>query len=325
MNIDNFVVRTHRRWVQIYSDLGAWHQITPDDAREIGEHLAGLPSAVRDDDEAAKRFDLLILRLQLCVLSHEPGFDRLSGQVRAIADALLELINIPAIHSQQQLLDEVSGDEWWIDVTLPMLELLRRRIRSLVRLVPKYARAILYTDYSDQLGEQVEVTLAGMPVGTNLARFYAQVRAWLNDNPDNIAMQKVRRNRALTADDLGELQRLLIEAGAAQPVDLERATEQSQGLGLFIRSLVGLNRDAATDAFSTFIGGRTLTGAQLDFISVIISYLTEHGVMEVGRLYEAPFTDRAPAGPESLFSGSDIDALVAALDEVRMTANPGVA
>ncbi|HEY3717417.1 MAG TPA: hypothetical protein VGL39_23070 [Jatrophihabitantaceae bacterium] len=47
--------------------------------------------------------------------------------------------------------------------------------------------------------------------------------------------------------------------------------------------------------------------------------------MDVGRLYEAPFTDHAPAGPESLFSGVDIDALVAVLDQVRSSAAPDVA
>ena len=90
-------------------------------------------------------------------------------------------------------------------------------------------------------------------------------------------------------------------------------------------TLVGLDRDAATDALSTFIAGRTLTATQLDFVHLIVTYLTEHGVMDVGRLYEAPFTDHAPAGPESLFSGSDIDALLDVLITIRTTASPGAA
>jgi type I restriction enzyme R subunit len=54
MNVHNFVVRPHRRWVDIYSDGTRWHRLSPDDAHEIAEHLAGLPSSVRDDDEQAK-------------------------------------------------------------------------------------------------------------------------------------------------------------------------------------------------------------------------------------------------------------------------------
>jgi type I restriction enzyme R subunit len=322
MNVHNFVVRPYRRWVEIYSDAGAWHRLTPEQAREIGENLAGLPSAVRDDDEAAKRFDLLVLRLQLCVLAHEPGFDRLRDQVREIASALLEITNIPAVGAQRQLLDEVAGDEWWVDVTLPMLELLRRRVRSLVRLVLKARRRIVYTDFTDQLGDTTEVTLSGLPVSTDLQRFNAKVRVYLQAHLDHVALQKLRRNRPLTPRDLTELERMLTESGAATPDELAHAAEQAQGLGLFIRALVGLDRDAATDALSAFIAGRTLTANQLDFVTLIITYLTEHGVMEIGRLYEAPFTDHAPAGPESLFSGADIDALLAALSEVRASASP---
>jgi len=78
-----------------------------------------------------------MLRLQLGQLDVEPAYERLRKQVQEIASALLEQTSIPAIREQQQLLDEVAGDEWWQDVTLPMLELLRRRMRSLVKLIER--------------------------------------------------------------------------------------------------------------------------------------------------------------------------------------------
>ncbi len=169
------------------------------------------------------------------------------------------------------------------------------------------------------------MTMSGLNVGTDLQRFQAKVRMYLRAHEDHVALQKLRRNRPLSPIDLDELQRMLTDSGVGEPADLQHAAEQAHGLGLFVRGLVGLDRDAATDALSEFIAGRSLTANQLDFTNLVITYLTEHGVMDVARLYESPFTDLAPQGPEGLFSGVDIDALVDALDSVRITATPDVA
>ncbi|MGW0436707.1 DEAD/DEAH box helicase family protein [Micromonospora sp. NPDC003197] len=322
MNLDNFVVRPHRRLVQRYVEFSSWEHLSPETSSEIADGLAGLPTAVRDSDEEAKRFDLRILRLQLACLGAAPGFDRLRADVQAIASALLEQINIPVVRAQEPLLREVAGDEWWQDVTLPMLEVLRRRVRSLVRLIEKTKRAIVYTDFEDRLGEAVELPLSGVTVATDLGRYRARARAYLRAHEDHVAVQKLRRNRQLSATDLVELERMLAESGIGSKEEADRARAESDGLGLFIRSLVGLDREAAIEAFDEFLDGRKFTGTQIDFIHVIIGHLTENGVMAAERLYESPFTEIAPRGPESLFHSGEVDRLVTILRSVRDTAVP---
>lgn len=49
-------------------------------------------------------------------------------------------------------------------------------------------------------------------------------------------------------------------------------------------------------------------------------HLTEHGVVEAARLYESPFTDRTPQGPDSLFKRADLDELLRSLEAVRASA-----
>ncbi|HEY8827574.1 MAG TPA: type I restriction-modification enzyme R subunit C-terminal domain-containing protein, partial [Jatrophihabitantaceae bacterium] len=124
--------------------------------------------------------------------------------------------------------------------------------------------------------------------------------------------------------DLNELELMLTDAGVGGTVEIDQAKQQAHGLGLFVRGLVGMDRDAASDALSEFIGGRTLTANQLDFVNLIVTYLTENGVMEPARLYDSPFTDLAPQGPESLFAADDIAALITILDQVRRAAAPDV-
>lgn len=203
-----------------------------------------------------------------------------------------------------------------------MLERARRRVRGLVRLLERRRRAIIYTDFIDELGDPAEVELSDVAVGTDFERFREKARAYLRSHLDHIALQKLRRNRPLTATDIAELERMLTEAGIGDVSDIARAGEESHGFGRFVRSLVGLDRSAATEALSGFIAGRALGANQLDFVQMVVDHLTENGVMDPGSLYEAPFTTVAPQGPEGIFPSNDVDELIAAIDAVRANATP---
>ena len=220
MSLDNFVVRPQRRWVETWAQADTWRRPTADQLQEASQHLSGLPSAVRDDDEDVKRFDLLMLRTQLCVLRAEPGFDRLQAAVREIADRLSELGTIPAVRQHMLLIERVAGDAWWVDVTIPMLEQARRHLRALVKLVDRTARKVVYTDFEDELGEAVAVPLALSGSAGNFERFRLKVRAFLRAHESHLTLHKLRRNQPLTATDLAELERWLIESGTGTADDL---------------------------------------------------------------------------------------------------------
>ena len=91
---------------------------------------------------------------------------------------------------------------------------------------------------------------------------------------------------------------------------------------MFIRSLVGLDRQAALEAFGTYLDGTKFTAEQIRFINLIVDELTANGVMEPARLYESPFTDHAPTGPESVFTEPDVDGIVEILNTVKANAIP---
>jgi type I restriction enzyme R subunit len=153
MNLDNFLVRPHRRLVEQYANWDSWPVLTTEAAGDVAEHLAGLPSTYKDDDEDAKRFDLLILRRQLAQLEGDAvAAERLREQIQLIAAGLLNQTAIPSVKTQQALLDEVAGDDWWVDVTLPMLELARLRLRGLLRFLERAKKVVVYTDFQDELG-----------------------------------------------------------------------------------------------------------------------------------------------------------------------------
>jgi len=104
--------------------------------------------------------------------------------------------------------------------------------------------------------------------------------------------------------------------------DLYGTCSARSPLGLFVRSLVGLDREAATEAFSDFLADTTFTVDQIRFVNLIVEHLTDNGVMEARRLYESPFTDHAPHGPDMIFPEAVLDGLILTLDTVRAHALP---
>ena len=131
MSLDNFIVRPHRRYVEKYSAGDAWKKVDADARHELIEHIAGLPSAVVDDDLAAKQFDLVVFRAELALLRVDPSFNGLKGRITEIASLLEELGNVPMVAAEMALILEVQTDEFWQDITLPMLETVRRMIVSM--------------------------------------------------------------------------------------------------------------------------------------------------------------------------------------------------
>jgi type I restriction enzyme R subunit len=323
MNVDNFIVRPRRKLVEQYREAPAWNALTPQAAAELGAAgtgLASLPNELPAEDEEAKRFDLLLLRTQLVLLKAEPGFERLRQQVQQIAGLLADQAAIPMVAHEMVLIEALQGEEWWQDVTVAMLEVVRRRLRALIKLIERRARKVVYSDFEDEIGEARQVQLSGVaPVGTDFERFRAKARAFLRAHQDRLALHKLRRNQPLTATDLEELERLLLEAGGS-PADIAKATEEGAGLGLFVRSLVGLDRTAAKELFNGFLAAGTATANQIEFLNLMVEHLTEQGVMDAARLYESPFTDVSPAGPEALFSGAQVNGIVEALRVVRANA-----
>jgi type I restriction enzyme, R subunit len=315
MTPDNFLVRPHRRYVEKYSAGEAWTRIDADARHELIEHIAGLPSAVVDDDLAAKQFDLVVFRAELALLRVDPAFQGVRTRITEIASLLEELGDVPMVAAEMALILEIQTDEFWQDITLPMLETVRRRLRALVKLIEYKKRNLLYSDFEDATGAAADIAVPGLAVGTDMEAFRRKARVFLKPHENHIAVLKVRRNEPLTPTDLKELERIFLAAGVDETA--LGTLQVDGGLPRLVRGLVGLDRETAKHAFAEFLDGRRLTADQLEFLDLIIDHLTARGVMNPELLYEPPFTDFNRNGVEGVFEPADVVHLVRILRDME--------
>ena len=280
-----------------------------------------MPSAISDTDQDAKQFDLLLLNLQLSVLRVEPRFEQLKESVNAIASALTEKQAIPMVREQMLFIEEMQTPQFWESITVPELEQVRLRLRSLVKFLEKSKRAPVYTDFEDTLRGSEIIAFPGISTGVDTDRFREKALAFLRDKLEEPALHKVHWNEPLTKADLDELEKMLIEAGVGTAEQIREVAKEEQGLGLFLRSLVGLDRAAAKRAFSQFLENRQLNAQQLDFVNLIVDHLTQCGWMRPEQLYSSPFTDEFSAGPNGVFTeNGTIKSLISTLTAIRENA-----
>lgn len=124
----------------------------------------------------------------------------------------------------------------------------------------------------------------------------------------------------MTALDLQELERILLEAGIGSAQDLATAKDECAGVGLFVRSLVEMERNAAKRAFDGFLSEKALSANQIAFVDMVVEHLTQHGAMDPALLYESPYTDSHPLGVVGIFSKPEAVEIVEILHDIRRRA-----
>ena len=158
-----------------------------------------------------------------------------------------------------------------------------------------------------------------MPVGVDIERLKAKALDFLKKHEQDAVVQKLKWNEPLTAADISALEAIFVAEGTST-AGIEEAKRASDGLGLFVRSLVGLDRAAAKSAFSSFLEEKTLAANQIKFVELLIDHLARSGWVEKRSLYESPFVDLHPSGVHGLFPDNEVHQMLAILTAVRQNA-----
>jgi type I restriction enzyme R subunit len=151
-----------------------------------------------------------MLKLQLAVLTKDESFVKLRDNVKEIASRLEEKRTIPMVNEQLELILDLQQDEYWADITLPMLEDVRKRLRDLVKFMDKKQRKLIYTDFEDELGEIREVEFGTIGSAVNIKQYQKKVMHFLKEHEN-------RMNRLLP---IMRAQALMESSGIKTPTGL---------------------------------------------------------------------------------------------------------
>lgn len=289
MNLDNFIVRKQRKDVEMFMKRERWQNLSEDDMTVLSANISGLPS-IDDDDEYARRFDLLILNLQLAVLQNTAAQENYQLKVREIAKSLEDKSAIPSVAAQMELILDLQTDSWWIDVTQSMLEDVRIRLRQLTRFIDAdNGLDYVFTNFEDEIGDGVteHELIKGDP---KLKDYRTRVQRYIREHQDHLTVRRLKNNEPVTDTDIRALEDILFaEDGPIPREDYEKIFGEKP-LGVLVRSVVGLSRNAAKTAFSDFLADAPMHPDQITFLDEIVDYLVKNGTMNPRAMFDTPFT-----------------------------------
>ncbi len=321
MNMDNFFVRSRLEYVEKYRDREKWNHIDRNDRQDLLEYVADLPSDLPMGTETAKRFDMLMLTLQMALLEQSPKFSHLKDQVIEIAASLEGKQTISQVQKEIKLILAIQHDDFWEDTTLAVLEDIRLRLRDLIRYLDKDKQEIVYTSFIDTLGDMGNLKTSSFGNAGEFRQYRLRVERYIKDLENHVVIHKLMNNKPITPRDIEDLEQLFYSASEVESKEkFEEVYGEQEHLGVFIRQLVGLDRKAAVGVFNNFLNDKTLNSTQIHFIDQLISYLTQNGVMDPKTLYESPFTDLHYEGVEGLFKEEKVDTIIQSLQGVQENA-----
>ncbi|MEY3444707.1 MAG: hypothetical protein RLZZ519_2988, partial [Bacteroidota bacterium] len=317
---DAFRIRPILRILDQFKTREAWHLLT---ASKISDLVLQVGPFVHiEDDERAKRFDLLSLELQTTVALADGSHMAPLAKIAKNVQYLQGLSTIPEVRAQLSrittilaIAETATAEE--VPGTIAFWEEARVHLRELQKyLVPGDAK-LYYTNFKDDIVHLAEEDGLVQP-SDRMETYRSRVERFIREHKHHMTIAKLHTNQPVTPADLEELERMLFEeVGTATPEDIATHFGEAKPLGLLIRNVVGMDVQAARAAFADFIERGNLRPAQMNFLETIIRHLTQNGVIDKAMLAEAPFTDVHDQGVFGVFEEEDVVRLISLIERVN--------
>lgn len=146
-------------------------------------------------------------------------------------------------------------------------------LRGLMMFIDSKESQTFIIDIEDDLTDGGEV---GKP--RLIVSYKQKVLEYLSKNSDSPVIQKIKNLEQLTATDIRELEKVLwVELGSKDDYEKHIGNKMYGNVAVFLRSLVGIDRETALQKFSKFMYTNLLNSAQLEYLKYILDYVSVNG------------------------------------------------
>ena len=286
LNKENFAVRQHLRYVEKYSDPQNYQSLTYEDTLLIGQELAPLILPDNDDVKAV-RFDALIYGVELAYLTGKK-YGKYRSDFFKKVNAVASVSNIPEIKAQNELITKILHNGYFDNASISDFEYIRENLRNLIKYIP-VSHMIYDTNFSDDI-LSIEWNPAELE-NDDLKNYKAKMEFYIRQHQDNAVIGKLKSNLPLNSDDIKSLEEILwSEVGSKENYEAEYGKKP---LGELVREIVGMDMNAAKEAFSKYLNNANLDSRQIYFINQIVEYIVQNGLMkDLSVLQEPPFINQ---------------------------------
>lgn len=286
LNRENFAVRQHLKFVELYSYEESYRTLTYEDTLLISEELA--PLILPDNDDArAVRFDALIYGIELAYLAGKK-YSRARTDLLNKVGSISKIANIPEIKEQSELINRILHTNYLESAGINEFEHIRENLRSLIKYIP-VSKLRYDTNFEDEIlsMEFKESELEN----DDLKNYKMKAEFYIQQHTDDEVITKLKNNIPITESDVKKLEKILWnDIGTKEDYNSQYGDKP---LGEFVREIVGLDMNAAKTAFAEYLNDVNLDSRQIYFVNQIIEYIVRNGVMkDFAVMREPPFIDK---------------------------------
>jgi len=307
LNRNRFQVKMNLRYVDQFKDRTRWNNLSDVDIQDINTYLSELPSP-EEVKESARRFDLLMLKMQIADLMELSHRDKFQEKLMHTAMELGKKYIIEDVAAARILIEQMKDPDFYNDLSQKKMEEIRSEIRDLLRHLEKDGIKPIYSTLQDE--EFAYEASTEVKSSTSSIIYKTRVEKFIRENKNQITINKLTKNQPITTGELDQLELLLFNGDQRGTKEDFIKAYGEQPLGKFIRSIIGLELAAANEAFATFIQAGDLSGDQMQFIRNIIDFLTKNGTIEPNMLFKAPFTNFHDQGLLGVFDDAKAGKIV---------------